>query len=187
MKSIGIRTPKVMSEVQSFLDIFNRQHLASHPGIFGQCQLVGQVSLKDYNQFVGRANLHRVTKLSDDQTIWALVDKQTGALVSTLFMTYIYGCMGGASPGSHHILQWSYSFTKDSPEYRRQGLNTLLRLTSMLWAHKHGCSYINSIPLSGAHSSNLVESLGFTRYYDRVMEEDYYISRVKERLAKYKI
>jgi len=186
-----------MSEVQTFLDIFNRQHLASHPGIFGQCRLVEQVALKDYNKFVGNSHLHRLTKLTEDQTIWALVDKKTGALVSSLFMTYINGCMGGASPGSHHILQWSYSFTKDSPEYRRQGLNSLLRLTSMLWASKQGCRYINSVPLSGSHSRNLVESLGFTRHYDWVIEEDYYIldikdqdaltTLVKEKLDKYKI
>ena len=165
---------------QAFLDTFNKIYLENHPGIFSGLRLVAEVDLNAYHKFASSRQTAPIKRLGPDQRIWKLVDRTTGELVSTLLMTYIHGCMGGASGGPHHILQWSYSFTRDDPKYRRQGLSTLLRLTSMKWAQERGCRYVNSVPLSGSHSNGILQNFGFTRHYDAVMSDDYYILEISD-------
>ena len=165
---------------QAFLDTFNLLYLENHPGIFSGLRLVAEVDLKAYHKFCYTRQTAPVKRLGPDQRIWALVDRASGELVSTLHLTYIHGCMGGAKPGPHQIIQWSYSFTRDDPKYRRQGLSTLLRLTSMRWAQMRGCHYVNSVPLSGSHSNGILQNLGFKRHYDWVMSDDYYILEISD-------
>jgi len=148
--------------------------------LLNRCQLVDTVSLTDYNTLVGNKH-NKITKLPSNQYIWGLLDTQTDKLVSVLHMTQINGCMLGADPGSHKILQWSYSYTTDSEEYRRKGLSTILRLASSFWAHGQGYHYINSVPLPGSESNNLLNNLGFTRCYDSVYDNDYCILDIRDK------
>lgn len=179
---------------QAFLDSFYLQYLTplNHP-LFQKCRLVAMVDPRDYQRLVGKR--HGINKLPDDQSIWGLVHSDTERLVSILHLTKIHDCMLGAPPGPHHILQWSYAFTLDEAPYIRQGLSSVLRLVSLLWANSLGCDYINSVPLPGSQSNALLEGFGFTRYYDRQFDLDYYIREisdkeqvieyVKDRLKKY--
>ena len=147
-----------------------------HLPLLNQYQLVDTVSLTDYNKLVGNKH-NKITKLPSNQYIWGLLD--TGKLVSVLHMTQINGCMLGADPGSHQILQWSYSYTSEA--YRRKGLSTILRLASSFWAHGQGYSYLNSVPLPGSESNYLLNTLGFTRCYDSVYDNDYCILDIRDK------
>jgi hypothetical protein len=167
---------------QTLLTAFTQQYLSRQSGILSQCHLVAEVSNRDYNLLVGKNASPRRSPLPTDQYIWGLVLTETGQLVSLLHLTYINDCMLGAEPGQHEIIQWSYSYTLDLPEYRRQGLNTCLRLASILWANQNNYSYMNSVPFTHAHSTPLLVKLGFKRYYDKVFNLDYYIRDIRNRV-----
>lgn len=183
---------------QSFLDNFSQRYLKSlTSSVVSRCHLVGDVSVKDYNKLIGkcRSQSERLTHLPTDQYIWGLVNSESGQLVSALHMTYLYACMGGTEPGSHHILQWSYAYTLDEERYRRQGCSLAIRLASMFWAKGQDWNYLNSVPLPGAHSTALLKSLDFKSFYQCLDDYEYYIYRLGElgdlegllesRLAKY--
>ena len=179
---------------QAFLDNFYLQYIAplNHP-LFQKCRLVAKVEQRDYQRLLGKSPV--INNLPEDQSIWGLVNSDTEHVVSILHLTKIHDCMLGATPGQHHILQWSYAFTLDQPPYIRQGLSSILRLASILWANSLGCDYINSVPFPGSQSNALLQGFEFTRYYDRQFDLDYYIKEitdteqligyVKERLQKY--
>ncbi len=171
-----------MSQAQAFLATFQQQYLKplNHP-LLSRARLVAQVDQKCYQRLVGKK--HRLKNLPDQQSIWGLVNGETGQLVSIIHLTSIHDCMLGATPGPHQILQWSYTFTDPSPKYRRQGLSSALRLASMLWGASQGVEYINSVPFPGSESNPLLQSFGFTRYYDRPFDLDYYIKDITDQTA----
>ena len=182
-------------EIQQFLDEFTKMYLKPlNQSLLADCSLVAEVPLTTYNNLVGKTRVERLKHLPSNQAIWGILLGDT--VVSVLHLTYINDCMLGAEPGRRHILQWSYSFTSPDSKFLRQGFSKALRLASMLWGIKRGCSYINSVPFPGAYSNQLLISFGFTRFNCLVTEMDYYIYHltgiaelitfINEKLSKYK-
>ena len=177
--------------MQAQLDHFQQTYLAQTSGLLAQCRLVAEIPLSLYNRFV-KGSGAPIRKLPPHQYIWGLIHQETGLLISTLHMAYLQALMGGAEAGPQTILQWCYAYTLDDPQYRRQGCSLVLRLASMLWASSEGWSYLNSVPLPGANSRRLLESLGFSLYqkgctsyyHSKISSLDVLENQVKRMLSK---
>lgn len=177
--------------MQAQLDHFHQTYLSPTSGLLAQCRLLAEVPLPLYNRLV-KGSGAPIRKLPPHQYIWGLIHQETGLLISTLHLAYFHAPMGGAEAGPQDILQWSYAYTRDDPKYRRQGCSLALRLASMLWACSEGWSYLNSVPLPGAHSRGLLVSLGFSLYqkgetiyyYSKIPSRDVLERQIQERLSK---
>lgn len=161
--------------VNAFLESFNTTYLGKGSGLLSSCTLQVCTNLPEYHKLT--KNTTRLTSIPEDQIIWVVKDMDE-LLLSSLHLTYIKGLLHGARTGTQQIVQWSYSFTREDEKYRRCGLNTTLRLASMLWANSNGWDYINSVPFEHAHSNAILQKMGFTKLYDNYDDSMYYIKDI---------
>ncbi len=132
---------------EAFLAQFWQDHIVSKgtTGLLLESN-ISVADLQEYYSLIGKQyNITQMKTIPDRGTIWLIKDSH-GLPISCLYMTYCNDCLKGAGQGIKHILQWSYSYTRDLPQYRRCGLNITLRLASMLWANENGWDYMNSVP-----------------------------------------
>ena len=167
------------AQQQAFLTQFWDDHVRKKAtsGVLLECN-IAVANLREYYSLIGKQhNITQMKTIPERGTIWLIKDAG-GTPLSCLYMTYCYDCLKGTGVGEKHILQWSYSYTKDLPQYRRCGLNTTLRLASMLWANENGWDYINSVPFELAHSNHILEKLNFQKHYDSHFDSYYYIKNI---------
>ena len=170
------------TQQEAFLAQFWQDHIVSKgtTGLLLECS-ISVADLQEYYSLIGKQyNITRMKTIPDRGTIWLIKDAQ-GLPISCLYMTYCYDGLKGTGEGTKHILQWSYSYTRDLPQYRRRGLNITLRLASMLWANENGWDYMNSVPFELAHSNSILEKLDFQRHYDSHFDSYYYIKAINNK------
>jgi len=134
--------------------------------------------LDEYYTFINlpKKNSSRMKTIPQNQMIWILIDSNR-KILSSLHMTYMYELIEDIH--KEHILQWSYSYTRDHPDYRRKGLNTVLRIVSMLWTSENDLDYIHSSPFIDGNANYILKKLNFTPFNNDFIQG--YLKQIKDK------
>ena len=168
--------------MEKYLEYFQKKYIDNNNCILiSECIIKNITNLKKYNRFI--KNFQKIKVLNDNQYIIGLIHKNTGEILSTLFITVINKEIPFIENSANYRgIQWSYAYTLDDDMTRRKGLSTILRNFSIYWATEENMDYDHSIPFKGAYSNNIVNKFGLKKY--TYYDTDNYFSKLEDIIIK---
>jgi len=159
------------------LEYFQNEYISNNKNILISECIIKEVDIYKYNKFI--KNSQKIKKLNENQYIIGLIHKNTGEILSTLFITVMNKEIPFIENSKNYKgIQWSYAYTLNNDMTRRKGLSKLLRQFSIYWAKKENMDYIHSIPFKMSYSNNIVQQFGFKKYI--YCDTDNYFSNLED-------